>query len=103
MEQVGQRNDAVLKDAQPFLKREECVRGMEQSVSYAALKDAIINPGEEECVSNTEQRSNNAALKGAQINPNEEEYVRDTVHTASPMMNLLLSPRVLDQNSIRLR
>jgi hypothetical protein len=49
-----------------------------------------------------EQKSNNAGVKAAQIMLYEEEYARDTVHTAIFTMNLQLSHRVLDQNSIRL-
>ena len=63
---------------------------MEQSVSCVALKDVQINPNEEEFALSMVQRSNYAALKDAQINQNEEEYAGDTVHTAFPLMNLLL-------------
>jgi hypothetical protein len=48
------------------------------------------------------RRPNDAAVKAAQIMLYEEEYARDTVHTAIFTMNLQLSHRVLDQNSIRL-
>jgi hypothetical protein len=75
---------------------------MGQSKNDAALKDAQIKLKREECALSMELRSNDAELMDAQINPKEEEYVGDTVHVAITMMNLQLSQRVLDQNSIRL-
>jgi hypothetical protein len=65
-------------DAQVLLSGEECARGMEQRLNYAAVKDA-------------------------KINPNEEEYAGDMVHTATTTKNLPLLHRVMDQNLIRLR
>ena len=79
--------------------------GQRSNYTCAAMKeDAQIKYKKEECASSMGQhgKRNDAALKDAQINSNEEEYARDMVHTAITMMNLQLSQRVLDQNSIRL-
>ncbi len=104
MVQRENTNDAALKDAQVSLKREVCAKGMEQMLNTngATLKDAQALLKREDCALSMGQRSNDAASKVAQINPNEEEYVTDTVHTATPLMNLQLSHRVSDQNLIRL-
>ena len=76
---VRRGNDAAAKGAQTFLRNEECALSMEQrkNANYAILEDAQIKLKRGECV-------------------------RDTVHTATPLMNLLLSHRVSDQNLIRL-
>ena len=78
--------------------------GQRSNKKDAAVKDAQINPLKEECALGMVQRSNvsYAALKDAQINPNGEEYAGDTVHSATPLMNLQLSHRALDQILIRL-
>eukprot|EP00984_Skeletonema_dohrnii_P029902 scaffold20874_cov115-Skeletonema_dohrnii-CCMP3373.AAC.4 len=59
---MGQRsNDAVVKDAQMYPSKEECVFGMGPSSN-----DANARLKKKECVSGTGRRANYAAAKDAQ-------------------------------------
>ena len=69
---MGQRwstSDAKVKDAPIMLSKEEYALGMEQhgQKRNAVVKGAQIKSSEEECVSSMEQRSNDVATKDAQI------------------------------------
>ena len=50
----------------------------------AVVKNAQVKLSKEECASNMEQRSNYAAVKGARIKFRRVEYVEDMEHTANP-------------------
>ena len=64
---MGQRsNDAVLKDAQIRLRKEECVSNTEER-GYAAGLGVRTLFSDEECASDTGQRRSNAVQKDAQI------------------------------------
>ena len=67
MEHHGQRNDAVVKDAQMEPSREEYAKGMEQRSNYAAKKDVPNTLRKEESALSMEQRRRDAALKDALI------------------------------------
>ena len=81
-------NDAAAKDVQIMPRREESVKGMEQSsyANYAAAKNALIKLNEKECVKGTGQRSNFAAAKDAQIKSKREECAKDTGPTADEVL-----------------
>jgi hypothetical protein len=80
--------NALLKDVQIMPRREESVKGMEQSsyANYAAAKNALIKLNEKECVKGTGQRSNFAAAKDAQIKSKREECAKDTGPTADEVL-----------------
>jgi hypothetical protein len=67
--------NALLRDVQIMLKKEECALGMEQRShgNNAAVKDVQNKPKKEEFVLATEQSSNAAAAKDAQTMLLKEE------------------------------
>jgi hypothetical protein len=94
-------NYAAMKDVQIMSSREVYALSMVQRSNDAAVKDAQVKLGKEECAVSMRQRTNSenyAAVKDAQIEFRREEYAGDTVHTATPTMNLQLLHQPLDQS-----
>jgi hypothetical protein len=53
---VRRPNDAVMKDAQTKLRREECASGMGQRPNDAAVEDALIKLSKEEYAGSMERK-----------------------------------------------